>query len=207
MKNQMFLKLFTVVLVWVVVVGVSFGQAVRTLKSPLKIRKFSAMGTRSLVTTPQYKSDIARGSGSAKKWHQITVLYDTEPEWLDELTIEFHVLSSTRDLETKKDVYSLYKLVVRYADIESGRGHMATAFLRPTALKRFGNPIAVAAVFSVKGRVIDAVSEDTKKMPEKWWKDPRVTDRNDVTARNDYLLDRSKSPWALINIDNYEAIK
>lgn len=201
----MLLKMFTVVLVFGVVAGSSFGQERREM--PLKIRKFNAMGTKALVTTPQYKSDVSRGAGAAKKWYMISVQYDTEPEWIDELTVEFHVLTSTRDLKTKKDVFSLYKLVVRYVDIARGRGHEATAFMRPSTIKRFGSPIAVAAVFSVKGHVIDAVSDDSKRMPEKWWNDPRVTDSADVTLRPGRLLDRSDSPWALINIDNYEAIK
>ncbi len=207
MKNQMLVKLFSVVLIWTVAVGFSLGQGGRSSESPLKIRKLNALGTRSSVSTPQYKSDVSRGSGSPEKWHSISVLYDTSPEWLDELTVEFHVLAKTRDLETKKNVYALYKLVVRYMDIERGRGHMATAFLRPSAIKRFGDPIAVATIFSVKGKVIDEVSEESENLPEKWWKDPRVTDRAGVTMRSGYLLDRSKSPWAMINYDDYEVIK
>lgn len=203
----MLVKLLSGVLVLSVAAGVSLGQAKSSSAPPLKIRKFSAIGTRSRVSTPQYKSDVARGSGSAKKWHSISVLYDTTPEWIDELTVEFHILAGTRDIETKKQVYALYKLVVRYADIERGRGHTATAFLRPSAIKRFGEPIAIAAVFSVKGREIDSVSQETESMPEKWWKNPRVTDRDIVTVRNGYLLDRSKSPWAMVNYDNYEVIK
>ncbi len=207
MNIQMSVKLLYVILGWTLISGLASGQEASTSRLPLKIRKFEAMGSRCLVSAPQYRSNIQRGSGREKKWHQISILYDTTPDWIDELTVEFYLLSGIRDLKTKKQVYSLYKLVVRYSDIKQGRGHAATAFLRSTALDRFGPPIAVAAVFSVKGKVIDSVSEDTESMPEKWWKSPRVIDRADVTVRNGYLLDRSKSPWSMVDFDNYEVIK
>ena len=159
MNKQIVVKALLVTLVFVASVGVSSAQGQGATSIPLKIRKFNALGTRALVETPQVKSNVARSSGSPKKWHTISVLYDTSPEWLDEITVEFHILSSTKDPETKKKVFSLYKLVVRYMDIERGRGHTATAFLRPTALKRYGQPIAVATVFSAKGKVIDFKSE------------------------------------------------
>ena len=207
MNIQMLLKLLSVILSWTLVSGVASAQQASSSRVPLKIRKLSAIGSRSLVETPQYQSDVSRSSGRSKKWNEISVLYETTPDWIDELTVEFHVLSSSRDLETKKQVYSLYKLIVRYVDIERGRDHTATAFLRPAAVTRFGVPMAVAAVFSVKGKVIDAVNEETENMPEKWWKNPQVIDRADVTVRKGYLLDRTKSPWAMINYDSYEVIK
>jgi hypothetical protein len=191
----------------VIAAGTGQAQDRRTAGEEVRIRKLSAFGTRSKVYTPQYDTSEPRATGRAKKWHQISVLYDSSPKWIDELTIQFHVLAVTRDPETKKKAFSLYKLVVKYSDIEQGRGHTATAFLRPAASMRFGDPIAVALVFSVDGKVVDEISDESEKLPEKWWKNPRVTDSNDVTVRQGYLLNRSKTPWAMINYDDYEAIK
>jgi hypothetical protein len=200
-------KLFLFMLFCTVAAGSGLAQERKGAGEKVRIRKLNALGTKSKVSTPQYKSSEPRATGRAKKWHQVSVLYDSSPEWIDELTIQFHVLAVTREPKTKKKAFSLYKLVVKYSDIEQGRGHTATAFLRPSASKRFGDPIAVATVFSVDGRVVGEISQESEKLPEKWWKNPRVTDSNDVTVRQGYLLSRSKTPWALINYDDYEAIK
>jgi len=207
LKTRTLVKLFLFMLFCAITAGSGLAQERRSTGEKLRIRKLNGLGTRSKVDTPQYDSSEPRATSRAKKWHQISVSYDTSPKWIDELAIQYHVLAVTRDPETKKKVFSLYKLVVKYSDIEQGRGHTATAFLRPAASKRFGDPIAVALVFSVDGRVVDEISQESEKLPEKWWSNPRVTDSNDVTVRQGYLLSRSKTPWALINYDDYEAIK
>jgi hypothetical protein len=198
--------LLPVVLLVFIVAGVVTAQERRASgKTILKIRKLNALGTRSLVDTPSYRNNATQGTKRAKKWHEISVIYDTAPEWIDELTIEYHVLAVTIDKKTRKKKFSLYKSIVKYSDIEKGRGHVATAFLRPVALKRYGNPIAVATVFSVNGKVVAVESQESEKLPSKWWSDQRVIDRAEM--RKGYLLDRAKSPWALVDYDDYEVIK
>jgi hypothetical protein len=41
---------------------------------------------------------------------------------------------------------------------------------------------------------------------EDWWKNPRIIDSPLVTRREG-LLERSKTPFALINMDDYEVVK
>ena len=43
-------------------------------------------------------------------------------------------------------------------------------------------------------------------LPVDWWKKPEITDNKNV-IRRDGLVDRSKTPFALVNIDDYEAVK
>lgn len=207
MKTRILTKLFFVMLFCIAAAGAGQAQERRSSGAVVRIRKLNGLGSKSMVYTPQYNSNEPRATGRAKKWHQISVLYDSAPKWIDELAIQFHVLSVTRDPETKKKAFSLHKMVVKYADIAQGRSHTATAFMRPAASLRFGDPIAVALVFSVDGKVVDEVSEESEKLPEKWWKNPKVTDNDNVTVRQGYLLNRSESPWAMINYDDYEAIK
>jgi hypothetical protein len=142
-----------------------------------------------------------------KKWQVITIPYETAPDWIDELTVKFYALAVTRDPESGKKVFSLYKLTVKYSDVERGRSHKATAFLRPTAVKRYGNIFAVAAVFSIDGKVVAEASQEMERLPEQWWKNPRVVERPDVIVRTGYFLNRAQSPWSLINYDDYEVIK
>jgi hypothetical protein len=206
MSTRITRALLPITLVLVLVATVR-AQEATSAGDKLRVRKLTGLSTKSRVFTPSFSTDVGRGVNRAREWQAVTVTYDTAPEWLDELQIQFFVLSVMRDPETKRNVYSLYRNTVRYIDIEQGRNHMAVVFLRPTALLRHGEPVAVAAVFSLDGKVVEEVSDEETKLPEKWWKNPLVTDSEATTIRDGYLLDRSKSPWALINPDDYEVIK
>ena len=196
-------KVLLPIMAVVVLGGAVYGQE----SDQLRVRKLTGLSNKSRIETPTYSTDVGRGLNDAREWQAITVEYDTAPEWMDELLIQFYVLSVMRDPETKRNAYSLYKTAVRYMDIEQGRGHMAVAFLRPTALLRHGEPVAVAAVFTLEGKIVAEVSDEDAKLPEKWWSNALVTDSAATTVRDGYLIDRNKSPWALINSDDYEVIK
>ncbi len=43
-------------------------------------------------------------------------------------------------------------------------------------------------------------------LPKEWWKDSKVLDNPSVTRRTG-LVDRSKTPFALINPDDYEVVQ
>jgi hypothetical protein len=65
--------------------------------------------------------------------------------------------------------------------------------------------VAIAVEISVGGKVVaeDSVEEGLKLGP-RWWKDPVIVESKDVTARDGYLLEKARSPFALISIDDYE---
>ncbi|MBC8453727.1 hypothetical protein H8D64_01580 [PVC group bacterium] len=176
---------------------------------PLQIKRLKGRDARDTVETPSYSTSVGRGNNRAKDWQMISVEYDTFPEWIDELAVHFYVISMEKDKETRQIVYSYYETLVRYVDIQRDRGHLARAFLRPTALERYGEVVGVAVEMSVDGELVALESDEIKKagLPEKWWKNPKVLDSKSVTTRKGYLLDREKSPWAFINIDDYEVIK
>ncbi len=172
-----------------------------------KIRKLVGLNKQTWERSPEYKTNSGRGAmKQAGDWPQIVVTYETEPEWIDELVIQYFAMTCKTGEDGKK-AYSLFRTSVRYVDVQKDRIHTGSAFLRPTAIKRFGNLIAIAVEISVQGKTVDEKGEDDIKMPDKWWKDPTVVDRKDVTVRDGYLMDRSLSPFALINIDDYEVAK
>ena len=176
---------------------------------PLEIRRLKGRDNRDTVETPSYSTSVGRGKNRAKDWQMISVEYDSFPEWIDKLAVHFYVISMKKDEKTRKTVFSYYETLVRYVDIERDRGHLARAFLRPTALERYGEVVGVAVEMSVDGELVAYKSDEIKKagLPLKWWKNPKVLDSESVIARKGYLLDREKSPWAFINIDDYEVIK
>ncbi len=179
----------------------------RPVDEQIRIRRTTGLGARAKVATPIYQTSMGGGVKRAQDWHVISVMYDTAPEWIDDLLVQFFVLSSRTDLETRQNMYSLFRKSVRYGDIERGRDHRAMAFLRPVALKRFGDVAAWAAVFSLDGRVVEETSEESVPLPEFWWRNPIVMDNPALTVREGYLLNRQESPWMLVNPDDYEIIR
>ena len=171
----------------------------------LQVRRFSGLGNKNSIKTPEYKTNATRGLNPQQDWFQISVTYDTAPEWVDELTFQYFALAETR-IDGKQS-FSLFKTAVRYSDIEAGRSHVSTVFLHPKALKRYGELKAVAVEVLHEGKVIATDSDVGMNLPDDWWKNPLVTESAGLAVREGYLLDRSKSPFALINIDDYELIK
>lgn len=171
----------------------------------LRVKKFVGVGRSSLVKTPVYSTSAPRSVTREQDWAQIWVQYDTAPLWLDEVVFQYHVLA--KRVEDKKELFSLYRKAVKYADVAQGKGHISTVFLRPNTLKRYGDIVAAAVEISVDGKVVGVQQEASMQLPNEWWKNPAVTDSPAVTVRDGYLLDRSQTPFALINIDDYEVIK
>jgi hypothetical protein len=157
-----------------------------------------------MVDTPRFQSSVAAsGIKPPQRWAQIILAFDTEAEWLDEVTVRYVVMS--RRTEAGKAAYSLYTTAVAYTDVRRGRDHQGAVYLRPAAIERFGSPVAIAVEISVGGKMVaeDSV-EDGLKLGPRWWKDPAIVESKDVTARDGYLLEKARSPFALICMDDYE---
>jgi hypothetical protein len=195
----------------VLITGLALGQSrsVADRNEQVRIRKMVGAGARILVETPKYQAatSLAGGVKPTQRWGKITVYYDTTQEWTDELTFQYFVM--TRKTEGAKASFSLYTTTVRYMDVRRGANHESAVFLRPTAIERYGDVIAAAVEISIGGKVVaeETHIEGAPRMPERWWRQSAVIESKDVVARDGYLLDRSRSPFALINIDDYEAVK
>lgn len=175
----------------------------------VRIRRIVGAGARILIESPKYQvsSSLQGGVRPPQRWGKITVYYDTTAEWLDDLAFQYFVLA--RKMDGGKATFSLYSTTVRYTDVRRGANHESAVFLRPPAIERYGDVIASAVEVSVGGKVVaeDSHIEGAPKMPERWWRQPTVVENKDVVAREGYLLERSRSPFALINIDDNEAVK
>lgn len=169
-----------------------------------RIRKFQGVGRQCLVKTPVYNTSVPKSPTKEQDWMQIWVQYDTEQDWTDEVVLQYFVLA--KRVEQGRELFSLYRKVVKYPDVPKGRGHAGTVFLRPNTLRRYGEVVAAAVELSINGEVVDFRSEAGMKLPsERWWSDPAVTGSAAVTVRDGYLLDRSETPFRFVNIDDFEA--
>lgn len=150
-----------------------------------------------------------------REWSVLDVTYETAPEWIEELQITYAVLAEVpRGVAGRpgapKEQYSLYILQETYTEIAKGQ-HFASITLPPTAIIRFGRPILFGVEITVNGRVQGVQTTgsvkgiDIRAKPD-WWRGEQMRSEA-VAQRNGYLKDRSRTPWAIINPDDYETVK
>lgn len=184
-------------------------QAAAAVQGSVAIRDLIGTGRQALIKTPEYRTSNSRSPTRPREWAQILLTYDTAPEWIDVLTIQYHVMSVTK-VDGQRE-YSLYTLTIDYLDVERGREHQSTVFLTPAAVKRYGPPVAVHVQLLVGG--VPVASEDDLdasmkgQLPEQWWENRQVLDSEHLTTRQGYLLRRSETPFAFVNIDDYEVMR
>lgn len=167
----------------------------------IRLRELTGDGPRGLVRTPVYSASASGGRAAPRDWAELTVQFDTDPEWVDEISFQYYALLYTR--ATKE--YTLLKGLVTHIDVARGRGHRSSAYIRPNTLLRYGDVLAVAVEAFVKGEEAGTVSEgklaDRQALPPEWWKSPKLI------PRDGSILNRTQTPFAFISVDDYEATK
>lgn len=169
----------------------------------LEVKKYTAEP----IKTPMFSTSVERSVIPEKEWMEFKVVYSTFKDWMDDLVFQYYVLVSRK--EEGKTVYTLFKKNVKYGDIEKGKGHISAVYLKPKAIKRYGEVVASAVEIMVNGEVIADDQKNTLNLKDKWWKDAKIMEdpKNPIGVLEGYLLNRAESPYALINMDDYEVIK
>jgi hypothetical protein len=160
------------------------------------------MASQDKIRAPNYQTDQTGALRPAREWTQVGVVFDSFPEWLDEITFRYYVLSARK--EAGALAYSFYQANVTYVDVAAGRSHESSMFLRPPAVERYGEIVAMAVEIYVGGEMVAQESQQPKAFAQEWWK---KTDQPGVKARPGYLLNRSQTPFALINYGDFEMVK
>jgi hypothetical protein len=182
----------------------------------VRITRFPPPGKTAMVRTPEFNYSVnnvqPRVSRRPREWALFEVRYETSAKWTDELTFIYHVMTKGRD-DDNKDIYSYYTATVKYIDIPKG-SHMSCVALPPSLVERYGEPVAIALEVSGKdGKVVASEALATGiQLPQEWWRDTNVMDRRDAAGnpflvRRPGLLERSKTPFALVNPDDYEVVQ
>jgi hypothetical protein len=168
----------------------------------VRIRELTGVGPRGLVRTPEFTSSVSRGRTPAKEWAELAIQFDTQPDWIDELTVQYYALLYAH--KTKE--YTFLKGVVTHMDVAKGRGHLSAAYIRPSTLQRYGDVVAVAVETLAKGEVVASESQagklpDQQVLQGEWWKTIKLVPKDGC------ILSRAQTPFALVNYDDYEVIK
>lgn len=191
--RAVFLPLFSAL------VGAALGwdaraQAPAAPQTPLAIRKI----TGGKVETPEYQLKKSQFAARTRQWFQVIVDYDTAPEWMDEATFTYYVLVRSKKAEPGKNPLTLFKGEVTYINIERGR-HKSDIYLHPSTVARFGDVERVAVVVNVGGRLVAMDGQPTGTAQQRWWEQ--------LSPMDGYLLNRMQTPFAMINFDDFEAVK
>ena len=154
-----------------------------------------------------------------RKWIVIETKYTTYAKFLDQLTFNWHVLLETKSAKENKGnkmglaAYSYFNTAVTYFNIPQG-SHAACVCLPPSYLELYGEPKAIGFTISNQNGDIlggGTVSEVKGIKPDtQFWEDQNIMnatgpDGTPMIERRQGLVDRSKTIWALVNPNDYEA--
>jgi len=153
-----------------------------------------------------------------RKWIVIETKYTTYAKFLDQLTFNWHVLLETKSAKENKGnkiglaPYSYFNTTVTYYNIPQG-SHAACVCLPPSYLELYGEPKAIGFTISNQnGDVLGGgtVSEVKGIKPDsQFWEDQNIMNAQagdkPMIERRQGLVDRSKTIWALVNPNDYEA--
>lgn len=162
--------------------------------------------------------------GKPRQWIVLEAKYTTMAKWQDELTFSWHVLldstkAKEKDPRNLPAQYSYYNTQVKYVDIKKG-SHMASVCLPPSVLERFGEPCTVTLLITNKDG--DELAFHTENMDgnvnqagEKWWENDQFMswkkkikgEEKQMVERRQGLVDRSKTPFYLVNNADYELVQ
>ena len=196
-------------------------------EAKILIDQFPRIGRTSTLSAPSIQGQSILGQCYTKprKWIVLETKYSTYVPFQDQLTFTWHVLLETKSATENKGnregiaPYSYFTTSVTYQNIPMG-SHAASVCLPPSYLERYGEPKAVGIVISNKnGDVLagDCESEikgipgHPKSLEEAFWNNQEIMNATDkdgepMIERRQGLVDRSKTIWALVNPNDYEAV-
>lgn len=154
------------------------------------------------------KSITGKTSQRSRVWGVFDVTFQTTPQWIDSMTITYTVilLNPKPDAKKGEKPMTLMQTTVEYADVQQDREHRAGAVVLPAALLRLGEPLGFAVSISVGGKEVasQGVGKGPLQSHKEWWKDSAILDHPNVQRRDAYMMDRMKSPFQLVDPDDYE---
>lgn len=175
--------------------GPGAGQSSSAGKDAVTLKKLEAIGPNAKVKTPDFKSDVAETVYQFRDWARISIPYETEPEWIDELEFRYMVLVK----HPKTEALTIFTTTVTYIDVAKGKRHVSTVFLRPGTLDRYGAVEWAGVKVYIKGKDAPVAMTQFPDDQRPW--------TAAIPAREGVLLNRAQTPFALVAIDNYETIK
>jgi len=161
-------------------------------EAPPRNTVFLKLEVLSKVLTPQFEVSLPPPASTvARYWCQLSVRFDTQQAWTDELEFRCYVL-----LKPKLGTLALLKGGVTLVNIAKGQ-HQYDFFVHPSALLRYGEVLSVAVLVSRSDQLVGLLSQPPSA--KRWWEDYQPVPG--------MVLNRNNTPFALINADDFEQVK
>ena len=206
------------------------------MDAKVKISQMPSIGPQSLIMAPGLNAQggLQPITKKRRQWGVFDMTYRTQQRWTEDLTVNWYVLCDTAKAKEKDrskaakrlPPYVYYTLVTRYVNIPEG-DHRSCACLPPSFIERYGEPVVISCeIVTSAGKLLDGetvvnsfpyvkpgkITEETKTEME-WWNNDKIinakdkrTDEPMIEVRQG-LVDRSKTPFWLVNNADYESIQ
>ena len=206
------------------------------MDAKVKISQMPSIGPQSLIPSPGLNAQGGQQPITKKRrqWGVYDMTYRTQQKWTEDLTVNWYILCDTSKAKEKDrskaakrlPPYVYYTLVTRYVNIPEG-DHRSCACLPPSFIERYGEPIVITCeIVTSAGKLLDGetvlsnigkpfvagkFNEETKERAE-WWNVDSIINSKDKAGEpaieiRQGLVDRSKTPFWLVNNADYEAIQ
>ena len=205
------------------------------MDAKVKISQMPSIGPQSLIASPGLNAQggLQPITKKRRQWGVYDMTYRTQQRWTEDLTVNWYVLCDTSKAKEKDKSkaakrlppYVYYTLVTRYVNIPEG-DHRSCACLPPSFIERYGEPVVITCeIMTSAGKLLDGetvvssfqwvkpgtISAETKTAME-WWNDDKIINAKDRAGESmievrQGLVDRSKTPFWLVNNADYEAIQ
>jgi hypothetical protein len=109
------------------------------------------------VEVRDFKAESANAPGGGA-WLRLLAAFGSTPSWADGIVFYYDVLVQ------KEDQYRVLSGTARYANVKAGR-HAAVLYMSPSAVARFGAPVAAQVGVGYKDELIESFK----------WKAPNAT--------------------------------
>ncbi|MBO5774519.1 MAG: hypothetical protein J6R63_00640 [Kiritimatiellae bacterium] len=194
-------------------------------KETVRIVQEPRLGMQTCLLAPSISGPTLVGQCYKKprRWIVLETKYETygteKSRFIDQLTFTWHVLLDTKSATENKGndeglaPYSYFTTATTYANIPAG-AHAASVVLPPSYLERYGSPKAIGLEITNKegdmlagGCWSEIKGIESRK---KFWENAEIMGASQANGkpmieRRQGLIDRSKSIWALVFPNDYEA--
>ena len=205
------------------------------MDAKVKISQMPNIGPQSLLVAPglQAQGGSQPITKSRRQWGVYEMTYRTAQKWTEDLTVNWFVLCDTKKAKqvdrsktaARLPPYVYYTLVSRYVNIPEG-DHRSCVCLPPSFIERYGEPVVISCeLVTSEGKLLDGMTvvngfsyvqagqfnEESKEKME-WWNIDSIINAKDKSGEamieiRQGLVDRSKSPFYLVNNADYETIQ
>ena len=205
------------------------------MDAKVKISQMPNIGPQSLLVAPSLQAQGGSQpiTKSRRQWGVYEMTYRTAQKWTEDITVNWFVLCDTKKAKqvdrsktaARLPPYVYYTLVSRYVNIPEG-DHRSCVCLPPSFIERYGEPVVISCeLVTAEGKLLDGATvvngfsyaqagqfnEESKEKME-WWNNDSIINAKDKNGEamieiRQGLIDRSKSPFYLVNNADYEIIQ